>query len=186
MIKHIPFIRVIDESTDPHSIIVQDLTHYESTLPIENRILEIQIPGADKEIIVPFAKSKVNVYDTVLMDISSTRLPLPDGPYVFTFSMAPNNKLQHKVYHFRTAALRANITGVIINSFLYTEKGIDDCGNVLITKKQNLLMHAVSLLQCVNQIGKEEALIDLAYQYYAQAQAEMARASMIINSKEHV
>lgn len=183
--KHELYIHVDEESADPKYIFIRDLSTYLSTFPPENRLLEVVVPGKASVVIVPFPKSRYNGYDGSLLGLPGGCQDLPDGSWAFTYSVAPNSKNYHKVYHFRTVVLRNKLAAAIAQSVINCENGIDDCGNVILDKKQNLLLHANLLINSATQLGKDVLTVDMAYKHYQKAESEINMA-LRINSNSYV
>lgn len=173
--QHKPRIHVFDNPSDPNIIVVSDLSIYEPSLPIINRLLEVHIPGATDIRLVPFPKGKVSTYDSVIFDLfgPDCQSALPDGAYTFRFSIAPNDSLYCKVHHFRTATLVNKILSLNAKVVVECSDGIDDCGNVILTKKQNILLHAWSLAAAAEVSGRDPLLIDWAYTMYRNAESDL-------------
>lgn len=184
--NHQLFIHIDQESTDPNFIFVRDSSTYLAAFPPENRLLDVTIPGRGTVVTVPFPRGKYIGYDSVLLNMFSTRQALPDGQWSFLYSVAPNSKVFHKVYHFRTVQARIALSAAIMQSIVNCDNGIDDCGNVILDKKQNLLMHAGLLLSSATELGKDIRTAETAYKQYQAAMTEINLALRINKYPSHV
>lgn len=173
--QHKPRIYVHDDPSDTKLLFVTDMTEYDSMIPVENRILEIKVPGVNDTRVVPFPKGKQTYYDSVIMGLfnSDCPNPLPDGLYTVKFSMAPNTELFHQVLYFRVAALENRIFRLISRVQLECPDGVDDCGNHVMKKVENLIMHSWMLCQSAKFNGRIEGLSEPSYNQYRQAENDL-------------
>ena len=180
--QHVLKIHVFDNPANPELILVADRSIYDPSLPISNRLLEVTIPGASDIRLVPFPKGNLSIYDSVILELFNSDCPsaLPDGSYSFRYSMTPNDSLYTKVYHFRVSVLMNKIMQYIARTLVVCDDGIDDCGNVILTKAQNILMHAHMLALSAESVGRDSSTIDWAYDLYKKAEADLSIVEKIL------
>lgn len=109
--------------SDPYWITVSDFSEWGL---IENgkSTMEVMIPGWEKSVTLPFDKSKVNGFNSILLGINcegdcndAELVTLPDGIYKFTLIGTPNNFKKAK-YFLKTDMIQSEIDDVFIDSVL--------------------------------------------------------------------
>lgn len=168
---HKPFITVEDGSYDTRFIYVKDLTIYDEMLEIKNRRLQVLLPFADEYRIINFQQHQENALSSITLGINNyTSEELPDGVYKFHYSIAPNDKINFAISHYRVAILMNKVLGKMMDSSINCQPGIDECGNVIVTKYQTALLHIWMLLKGCQTLACNELLIPDAENMYKQAQ----------------
>lgn len=106
-------IEIEDAWEHPSYIRVNDWSEYDRVLPASNRVLKVEIPGIEGFSIVPFPQGSGYVYTAKSFKIATEVCPLNDGLWTFTYSVAPNEKVFTKVYHFRTVVLEEQLDALL-------------------------------------------------------------------------
>lgn len=96
---------VEDLFQDPTYIRLVDWSVYDSRIPVTNRVIKLEIPGQERFKLVKLPVSGSFPFTSKSLKISSQVEDLPDGLWVATLSVCPNEKIFTHVYHFRTVAL---------------------------------------------------------------------------------
>jgi hypothetical protein len=102
-------IQIDDILHDANYIMAIDWSIYDAKLPLTNRVMKVDIPGEPQYALVPFTASGRNSYSSKSLKLSKQITHLPDGLWVFTYSICPNERKFTQVSHFRCVQLQNSI-----------------------------------------------------------------------------
>lgn len=109
------------ETFDPYTLGIEDVSNY-GNYPIQTPLLTVTPPNGYPTTELPFQTEEVNVYDYGdIIHVCGGNCPeLPDGNYVFEYSIKPNNKHKVKKNYFR-------ITHALSMFFRLFMESTDEC-----------------------------------------------------------
>lgn len=111
---HQPRIYIDECNSDCSVLKINDISEYDSLVPITNPVLKINLPGNDTDYVVPFPLNGTGFY-TINSFGSCTMGTLPDGIYSVTYSVCPNEELYYTKKFLRTCQTECTIYGFLAN-----------------------------------------------------------------------
>lgn len=96
---------------DAKYIRLVDWSVYDTRIPVTNRVVKLEIPGQANFKLVKLPVNGSFPYTSKSLKICSQVEDLPDGLWIATLSVCPNEKIFTHVYHFRTVALECQLMG---------------------------------------------------------------------------
>jgi hypothetical protein len=182
--SHTLQIDVKDGVNDNRFIHVSDLSSYDDMLEKKHRILQVLPPFTDEYIKLPFPEHQQSAYSTVHLGLTPCDAgDMPDGLYIFHFSISPNDKVCLQHYHFRTAVLMNSVLSKMLDVSIECRLAVDQCGNAEISKFQNMLLHVWMLLKGAEAAGSHPLRTEHAKDLYDQAQRAFNRLYNLDNCK---
>lgn len=106
-------IVIEDIQQDLNYIRAVDWSVYDERMSLTNRVMKVEVPGQEDFVLAPFPKNSSTTYSSKSLKLSKNIDALPDGFYVFTYSVCPNERKFVIVNHFRTVDLHNRIMGVV-------------------------------------------------------------------------
>lgn len=177
-------IEVQDGTNDNRYLTVSDFSVYDEILPIKRRKLQVLPPFSDEYVELAFAEFQINAFTTDSLKLTCGVIDdIPDGQYVFHYSIAPNDLVFVYNYHFRVARLRNAVLSKMMLVSVECNAAIDECGNIEINKYQNMLLHIWMLLNGAQAAGKNSLTSEAAKELYAQANKAFDKLYKIDNCK---
>jgi hypothetical protein len=141
---------VEDSQLDANILVLKCISVWDDLLSISNRTIMVQAPGFQRAVEVLLPKNGIMSYDSRNIFGISEVSPLPDGLYTITYSVSPNDQVYIVKYHYRTAYLEQRLyrkMGALLTD--QDKHDIDRCGNVVLTKLQNVYASALILLEAL-------------------------------------
>lgn len=111
---HHPYIYVDKCNSDCNVLKINDISEYDSAIAITNPVLKINLPGNTTDFVVPFPINGTGFYTTNSFN-SCNLSSLPDGIYVITYSVCPNETLYFTKKFLRTCQTRCIILSLLSN-----------------------------------------------------------------------
>lgn len=136
------------------AIVVLDASSYDADLAVNNRKLEVRLPGFAlvQTIALPdgndqFLKS-INLVD---LGLSSLAKEFADGVYSFRYSVAPNSQVNKEFFHFRRTQFDADYYA-LLTSIKFGKEGCE-CENQKVALDQ--------LREAKAMVDAAEALVEI-------------------------
>ena len=169
---HRLLLDIKDSTVNNKYLYVQDLSEWDSMLPIRHKRLQILPPYMDSYLIVPIPENGPQFALTSRsLNLSTSLDDLPDGLYRVHYSVSPNDRVYHEFGHYRIAKLMNSVLGKMAG-ITYADTDIDQCGNIKLSKHENTLIHIWMLLKGAQQTGYDLNACAKADELYKQAMRE--------------
>ena len=116
--SHNPNI-TIQETPDCRVLVIQDISYYDSKVPLTNVDIKISVPGQNTYYHPPFAINSTNYYTSINLGgtyynkCNQDLINLPDGLYEITYSVCPNETLYTTIKYLRTCAIKCKVNELI-------------------------------------------------------------------------
>jgi len=171
---HKLLIDIQDSTNDNKYIHVRDYSIWDPVLEVRDRLFQVLPPYADQYYKIPVSENS-------LISVSSTMLGLPaeqdipDGAYLYHYSVSPNNQVFISSCHYRVAVMMNKVLNKMGVASLNNSPSIDDCGNIEIEKDQTVLLHIWMLLNSAASAGKYSHLKARADELYTLALREFSK-----------
>jgi hypothetical protein len=172
---HKLFIDVQDSILNDHTLSVLDLTKYDPIMTVKDRLLQVLIPGDDIYTSLVFPQSDISIYTSVSLGISKAVEPIPDGLYIFHFSLAPSKVMNVSFNHFRTSILQQKLLNKMIGLPVSCHSEVDSHGNSVDKKTKDELINIWFLLKAAQVAGRNTLTLEKANSLYASAERSFER-----------
>lgn len=156
-------ITVEDVFQDQKYIRVADWSVYDKYLPVTNRVTKVEIPGQQTFKLIPLPQGGSFAYTSKSLKISKTIEGLPDGLWIFTYSICPNERKYTKVYHFRTVELENALYG-------YMAKVLGGC---IDSEVNSILIECALKIQALKTNSIDNNNCQKAYDLYTEVQSSI-------------
>ncbi len=93
--KTILNFQVIEDYKDIKTLSILDKSFYNVDLPIENPIIEVQLPNYETKSILYYNPRQVNIINNLLLNLGD--IDLLSGLWRFRFSISPNTKVFQEI-----------------------------------------------------------------------------------------
>jgi hypothetical protein len=163
-------LQIDDSHVDTRHLYLFDISSYDAMLPVKYRLTQVRPPFTDKYIELELPQNGYKAFTTKDLHLSGDECDIPDGYYHFHYSTAPNDKVFITRGHYQVALLMSLVLSKMVTVSVECDTYIDVCGNISVTKQENMLLHIWMLLQGVQALGKNEMTAHKADELYIQAQ----------------
>lgn len=151
-------IEVEDIHQDPNYIRFIDWSEYDDRIEVTNKVCKVEIPGEENFKLVRVPTNGSIAYNSKSLKLSTDIQNLPDGLYVVTFSVCPNEKVYTVVYHFRTVALEARLMA-------YVGKALND---TITSEVNNILVDCLLKVKALKANCIDNYNVQKAYDLYCE------------------
>lgn len=147
---------VDDIQRDEKHLYLHDLSEYDSDLEVKNKNLQMLAPNNNVYFEIPV------VAKNFVLDISSTTLglsngaeyiELPDGQYVFKYSVSPNASVNTTYQYYRVTKLKNEYLKLLEKAFSVNGLSIDPFGNLYNEKIPKTLSFVMGLFDTIEFLG---------------------------------
>lgn len=163
--KHHLSLLVEELNADPCLISVRDLSAYTISLEIKNPIFKVLVPREDSYRELPLPRSSKIVFNSRTLGLSNSVSPLPDGLWVFEYSLCPNDVLKTSVHYFRKTALENQVYALAAKLYSPTEKLQLDIKSQIIDMIVKLEAMSCSMITEFNKEKANELYQDVKDQF---------------------
>jgi hypothetical protein len=169
--SHKLIIDVKDSTVNNKYIYVQDLSEWDTMLDVRYRRFQVLAPFAEQYIIIALPQGGQLALTSINLGLASALEDIPDGFYNMHYSVSPNDQIFVEMGHYRVAKLMNLVLGkmALIDQ---ADNSVDNCGNVMLDKQQNTLVHIWMLLKGCQQVAREVTASSKADTLYRQAMRE--------------
>jgi hypothetical protein len=148
---------------------IADISVYDTDPPnVSAPTMQITVPGFTTPVSIPFNVQDFNVYNSVILGLSSypNFTPLPDGVYFMKYSVAPANANFVEKNIMRTEAIQEKFD----NAFMKLD--MMECDSAIRTQSKVVLNSIWYLIQG-SIAAANNCAIDTANKLYAQANRQL-------------
>jgi hypothetical protein len=170
--KHYLDIFIEDRPMDTKYLHVLDKSVYHDRLPIENPVLKVEVPNKSGFVLPRFSVGEDNVYTTRSLKYykdTKTLFDLPDGIYIITYSICPNDETYVKKYHLRTAVLENKLDNLISELLSVCEPIINSSNSIDNENLMNELILCTTILKSA-KIAASNGNIAMAVKLYCKVE----------------
>lgn len=161
-------ITVEDVFQDLNYIRVADWSVYDKYLAVTNRVTKVEIPGQQTFKLISLPQGASFAFTSKSLKICKRIEPLPDGLWIFTYSICPNERKFTKVYHFRTVQLENALYG-------YMAKVLGGC---IESEVNDILVQCALKIQALKTNNIDNYNCQKAYDLYSEVQSSLNSLSI--------
>lgn len=147
------------------AIVVLDASSYNSSLGVNNRLLEVRLPGFTmvQKLVIPDSNDQFLISVTMNdLGLGSLAKEFSDGIYAFRFSAAPNSQVNEEFFHFRRTQFDADY----FNLLTRIKFGKDGCSCAKDKEALDQLREAKAMVDAAEAMVEINCVTDKAMELY--------------------